>query len=100
MQKISQFLDIGATAAGSVYNARTTVVNVVNVAEDYACSDYKCLALYCIAAGCELTAVGVTFLPKNNRTSAVFAGFACTSKFSLTVRNKYKKALGLLGCKN
>lgn len=90
MEKITQFLDSGATTAGSTYSARTAAVGGADAAEDYACSDYKCLVLDCIAAGCDLAATGIAFLPKNNGTGIVFAGCTATSKFSRTLRNKWK----------
>lgn len=100
MEKISQFLDIGATTAGSVYSARTAAIDVVHAAEDYACSDYKCLTLDCIATGCDLAATGIAFLPKNNATGVAFAGCTATAKFSRTLRNKCKELKGgLFGCK-
>jgi len=64
------------------------------------CSDYKCLTLDCIAAGCDLAATGVSFLPKTNVTVIAFAGCTATSKFSRTLRNKCKEVEGgLFGCK-
>ena len=39
MEKITQFLDIGATTAGSTYSTRTAAIDVADAAEDYACSD-------------------------------------------------------------
>jgi hypothetical protein len=52
MEKIGQFLDIGATTVGSVYIVRTRALDIVNALEDYACSDYKCLTLDCLACFC------------------------------------------------
>ena len=101
MQKLTQFLDIGATTAGSFYSARTAAIDVVHAAEDYACSDYKCFTLDCIAAGCDAAAATIAFFPKNNVTGLVFAGCTATSKFSRTLRNKCKELEGgLWGCKN
>lgn len=99
MEKIGQFLDIGATTGGSVYSARTAAVNVAHGLEDYACNDYKCLTLDCIACCCDVASTGIAFLPKTNTTGAVFAGCTAVSKFSRTLRNKCKEAGGLLGCK-
>ena len=100
MEKIGQFLDIGATTAGSAYSARTAAINVANAVEDYACSDYKCLTLDCVASCCDVAAVGLAFLPKNNVTGAAFAGCTATSKFSRTLRNRCKEMeSGLFGCK-
>lgn len=90
MEKITQFLDASMTTGGSIYSGRTAAIDVAHAAEDYACSDYKCLTLDCIVAGCDLVASGVSFLPKNNKTIAAFAGCTTVSKFSRTLRNKYK----------
>ncbi len=99
IEKITQFLDIGATTAGSVYSARTAAIDVSHAAEDYACSDYKCLTLDCIAASCDLAATGISFLQKNNVTGIAFASCTATSKFSRTLRNKCKETeSGLFGC--
>jgi hypothetical protein len=100
MEKLGQFLDIGTTTAGSVYSARTAAMDVANALEDYACSDYKCLTLDCVSSCCDLAAVGIAFLPKNNVTGAAFAGCTATSKFSRTLRNRCKEMEGgLFGCK-
>ena len=90
MQKIGQFLDIGSTTAGSAYSARTAAIDVANAIEDYACSDSKCFMLDCVAYCCDLAATGIAFLPKNNITGSAFAGCTSTSKFSRTLRNKWK----------
>ena len=100
MEKVGQFLHIGATTGGSVYSARTAAIDIAHVAEDYACSDSKCLTLNCIAGCCDLAAAVVAFLPKTNGTGAAFAGCTATSKFSQTLRNKCKEMEnGLLGRK-
>ena len=100
MQKISQFLDIGATTAGSAYSAKTAAISIGNAVENYACSDYKCLTLDCIASCCDLGATGIAFLPKNNVNGAAFAACTATSKFSRTLRDKCKQIEGgLFGCK-
>jgi hypothetical protein len=99
MEKIGQFLDIGATTGGSVYSARTAAFDVANALEDYTCSDYKCLTLDCIACCCDITSTGMSFFPKTKITGAVFAGCTATSTFSRTLRNKCREAGGLLGCK-
>jgi hypothetical protein len=99
MEKITQFLDAGMTTGGSVYSGRTAAVDVAHAAEDFGCSDYKCLTLDCIAAGCDIAATGVSFLPKNDKTVAIFAGCTTVSKFSRTLRNKCKEIEGgLFGC--
>lgn len=101
MEKICQFIDIGATTAGSTYSARTAAIDIANAVEDYACSDYKCLTLDCVASCCDLGATGIAFLPKNNVTGVAFAACTATSKFSRTLRNKCKEMeSGLFGCKN
>ena len=101
MQKISQFLDIGITTAGSAYSARTAAIDIAHAVEDYACTDYKCLTLDCVASCCDLGATGIAFLPKNNITGTAFAACTATSKFSRTLRNKCKEMEGsLFGCKN
>lgn len=100
IEKIGQFLDIGATTGGSIYSARTAAVDIANGLEDYACSDYKCLTLDCVASCCDIAATGIAFLPKNNVTGAFFAGCTATSKFSRTLRNACKEKGGLLGCKD
>lgn len=98
IEKIGQFLDIGATTAGSVYSARTAAIDVAHGLEDYTCSDYRCLTLDCIACCCDIASTGISFLPKTSITGSVFAGCTATSKFSRTLRNKCKEAGGLLGC--
>ena len=100
MQKVGQFIDIGATTAGSAYSARTAAIDVANALEDYACSDYKCLTLDCVASCCDIAATGIAFLPKTNYTGAAFAGCTAASKFSRTLRNRCKEMGGLFGCKN
>jgi hypothetical protein len=99
LEKIGQFMDIGAIIGGSVYSAKTAALNVANGLEDLACRDYKCLTLDCLACFCDVTAAGVAFLPKTNRTGAVFAGCTATSKFYRTLRGKCKDMSGLFGCK-
>lgn len=101
MEKLTLFLDIGATTGASVYSARTAAIDVAHAVEDYACSDYKCLALDCIASGCDLAATGIAFLPKTNVTGMAFAGCTAASKFSRTLRKKCKEMEGgLFGCKD
>ena len=100
MQKIGQFLDIGATTAGSAYSAGTAAIDIANAVEDYACSDYKCLTLDCVASCCDFGATAIAFLPKNNITGAAFAACTATSKFSRTLRNKCKQIeSGVFGCR-
>jgi hypothetical protein len=99
LEKISIFLDIGATTGGSVYSVRTAALDVANGIEDYTCSDYKCLTLDCIACCCDIASTGISFLPKTTTTGAAFAGFTATSKFSRTLRNRCKEVGGLFGCK-
>ena len=91
MQKISQFLDIGSTTAGSAYSVRIAAIYIANATEDYACSYYKFLTLDCVASCCDLAAAGVAFLPKNNVTGGAFAACTATSKFSRTLKNKCKE---------
>ena len=101
MEKLGQFLDIGATTAGSAYSAKTAAIDIAHAVEDYTCSDYKCLTLDCIASVCDFGATGIAFLPKNNITGAAFAACTATSKFSRTLRNKCKEMEGgLFGCKH
>jgi hypothetical protein len=101
MEKVSLFLDIGATTGASSYSAKTAAIDLAHAVEDYACSDYRCLALDCLASGCDLAAVGISFLPKNQKTGAAFAGCTAASKFSRTLRNRCKQLeKGLFGCKD
>lgn len=101
MEKIGEFMDIVATTGGSSYSAKTAAIDITNAVEDYACSDYKCLTLDCVASCCDLTATGISFLPKNKATGAAFAGCTAASRFSRTIRNKCKEIDGgLFGCKS
>jgi len=101
MEKVTTLLDIGATTAGSAYSAEKAAIDLAHAAEDYACSDYKCLTLDCIASGCDLAAVGISFLSKNTTTGFAFAGCTATSKFARTLRQRCKEMKGgLFGCRD
>jgi hypothetical protein len=97
LEKISDFMDIGATTGGSVYSAQTAAVDLTHAVEDYGCGDYPCMVLDGIALCCDVGATAVSFLPKNKVSGFAFAGCTATSKFARTVRNKCKKTK-LLGC--
>ena len=100
MEKVTQLIDAGMTTGGAGYSAKKAAIDVAHAAEDYLCSDYKCLALDTVAAGCDLVATGVSFLPKNKVTIGVFAGTTASSRFCRTLRNECKKTEGgLFGCK-
>ena len=79
-KKIIQFIYIRSTITGCAYSAKTHMFNMTNATEDYGCSNYKFLMLDCIASCCDLGAMWITFLSKNDIMGFTFGG--CTTYYS------------------
>lgn len=91
MESATNTLDIGVTVGCASYSAKAAGTNLVNGIFDYAAGEYGSLCLDCVGFCCDGVATAVAFLPKNNLTIKTFAGCSAVSKFTRTVRNKYKE---------
>lgn len=92
MQSVTYGVEIGVTTGCAGYSARGAGINLVNGICDYAAGEYGSLCLDCVGFWCDGAATLVAFLPKNNLTIKTFAACTATSKFTRTVRDKYKEA--------